>query len=247
MKLAALAFGAALLLPPQLAATAQPAPPAPREAVLERFAQLVDRGEARDLFGLPADRFWRRDGGLDLALLADDHAALRPLLEGAAEPFVAPSGRSIAVAETGPAEIANRRAQELAPRAELVIVIAPRPALARFAADNGFNLGMLANFELGSWPFVFNFQEDARRRGLVLLADDEPARSREAAFILATVWSLGAVTLGPELSGLIADSAAGPRLTALGDAVFRLFFHPGLETGMPIADAVSRAAALLPQ
>ena len=239
----------ALLLPlPLMAQTAEepPAQPSERELVLNGFRLLVDN-EARPFFGLPLETFWRREGTLELALLADDHRALEPVLEGAAAPFAAVSGRDIAVSEAGPAEIAGRSRDGLAPEAELVIVIAPRPALAQFAADNDFNLGMLAYFEQGSWPFMFRFQQDERRRGIVLLADDEPARAREASFILATVWALGGVTLGPELSGLVSDSADGPQLTPRGQSVFRLFFHESLEVGMPIAEAVRRAETLLPR
>lgn len=214
------------------------------QAVLEGFRQLVDN-KARPFFGLPLDSFWRRQDTLDLALLADDHQTLEPVLQGAAEPFAAATGREISVAESGPAEILGRSRESLAPEAELVIVIAPRPELAEFAANNDFNLGMLAYFESGAWPFMFHFQEDAGRRGVVLLADDEPARAREAAFILATVWALGGVTLGPELEGLVTDSEAGPQLTPVGESVFRLFFHEDLAVGMPIGEAVQRAATLL--
>jgi hypothetical protein len=236
-----------MLLPLPLVAQEGEEAVSERELVLNGFRQLVDRGEARTLFGLPLDTFWRHQDALELALLADDAEALRPVLEGAAAPFAAATGRDISVAETGPAEIAGRTAAELAPEADLVVVIGPRPALAQFAADNGYNLGMLANFELGSWPFMFTFEPDSRRRGVVLLAGDEPARAREASFILATVWALGGVTLGPELEGLVSDSEAGPQLTPLGQSVFRLFFHEDLEVGMPIADAVRRAETLLPQ
>jgi hypothetical protein len=241
MRLAALALGAALLLPPLAAAQA-----ADGAAVLEGFARLVDN-KARPLFGLPLDSFWRREGAMAMALFAEDFAALQPVLEGAAAPFAAASGRDIAVVASGPAEVAGRRAAELAPQADLVIVVAPRAALAGFAAGNGFNRGMLAQFELGGWPFMFDFAPDERRRGLVLLADDEPPRAREATFILATVWGLGGVTLGPELTGLVIDSDAGPQLTPLGEAVFRLLFHEDLEVGMPIADALRRAGTLLPR
>lgn len=246
MRLAALAF-AALLLPLPLAAQTADGQPVTRQAVLERFGKLVDRGEARSLFGLPVGTFWRREGGLAVTLLAEDVQALQPLLEGAAAPFAAASGRAITVTESGPAEIAGRSTAELAPEADLVIVVAPRPALAALAAASDFNMGMLARFELGTWPFMFRFQPDSRRRGVVLLADDEPARAREASFILATVWALGGVTLGPELTGLVTDSDSGPQLTPLGEAVFRLLYHPDLDVGMPISDAVRRAETLLPQ
>jgi len=251
MRLAALAPAAltlaVLLLPLPLAAQTADGQPVTRQAVLERFGKLVDRGEARALFGLPVATFWRREGALAVALLADDAQALQPVLQGAAAPFAAASGRAIPVVASGLAAIDGRRADELAPEADLVIVVAPRPALAELAAASDFNMGMLARFELGTWPFMFRFQPDERRRGVVLLADDEPARAREASFILATVWGLGGVTLGPELTGLVSDSDSGPQLTPLGDAVFRLMFHPDLDVGMPISDAVRRAETLLPQ
>jgi hypothetical protein len=262
MRLAALAFALLLLPPLPLAAqtaNGQGAPgqtqdgqtpeeqAAAREKVLAAFKRLVDRGEARTLFGLPVATFWRREGALAVALLADDAEALRPVLQGAAAPFAAASAREIAVVASGPAALAGRRAAELAPEADLVIVVAPRPLLAELAAASDFSMGMLARFELGTWPFMFRFQPDERRRGVVLLADDEPARAREASFILATVWGLGGVTLGPELTGLVSDSDSGPQLTPLGEAVFRLMFHPDLDAGMPLAEAVRRAETLLPR
>jgi len=258
MRLAALAI-AALLLPLPLAAqtTGEAAGPSSvettdgqqvqREAVLAAFTRLVGRGEARLRFGLPADSFWRRSGDLALALFAADAAGVQPALEGAAAPFARVAGLAIPVIETGALPDAGRDLAALAPEADLVIVVGPRQRLAEVAAAASFDQGMLARFELGTWPFMFSFDRDQRRRGVVLLADDEPARAREASFILATVWGLGGYALGPELTGLIGDPEAGPSLTPLGEAVFRLFFHEDLEVGMPLADAVQRAETLLPQ
>ncbi|MEO3429185.1 hypothetical protein AAFN88_10035 [Pelagibius sp. CAU 1746] len=219
---------------------------APAE-VLAAFTRLVDRGEARNLFGLPRESFWRRSGALEIAIFAQDAAALRPVLEGVAAPFAEVSGLEISLLETGPAVTPAQDLGVLAPEAELVIIVGSRLDLAEIAAAGGFNKGMLANFEMGRWPFMFVFEKDQRRRGVMLLADDEPARAREAAFILATVWGLGGVTLGPELTGLVRDSDSGPGLTPLGQAVFRLFFHQDLKSGMPLGDAVRRAETLLPQ
>lgn len=215
--------------------------------VLAAFKRLVDRGEARALFGLPKGHFWRRSGDLRLALFADNAAELAPLLEGAAAPFAEVSGLDISLQETGPAVTAAQNLASLAPEAQLVIVVGSRLELADIATAGGFNKGMLARFELGTWPFMFSFQQDQQRRGIVLLANDEPQRAREAAFILATVWGLGGVSLGPELTGLIADSDSGPKLTPLGSKVFRLFYHEDLKVGMPLADALRGAKSLLPQ
>jgi len=250
MKLAAAiltVLGAlALCLPLPGAAQAPADNPAPaREEVLAAFTRLVDRGEARSLFGLQETVFWRRSGGLALALFAEDATALRPLLEGAAAPFAGPTGQAITVIDSGPAVAAGQDLAALAPEADLVIVIGPRLVLAEIAAAGAFNKGMLANFELGTWPFMFTFASDEGRRGVMLFADDEPARAREASFILATVWGLGGVTLGPEMTGLISDSENGPVLTPLGEAAFRLFFNDDLEVGLPLAEALRRAETLL--
>jgi len=217
------------------------------EEILAAFTRLVDRGEARALFGLPQEHFWRRSGQLDVALLADNVSELVPILEDVVAPFAAASGREIAVIESGPAQLSAHDPASIVPEAELVIVVASRIDLADFAVAGGFNMGMLARFEMGTWPFMFTFEQDERRRGIVLLADDEPERAREASFILATVWSLGGVTLGPELTGLVSDSEQGAALTPLGEAVFRLFYDDGLNVGMPLGDAVQRAETLLPQ
>lgn len=246
----AAALAATLLLPvPLMAQTAPPEEDAPseREQVLNGFRQLVDRGDARALFGLPQETFWRREGGLALALFAEEAATLEPLLRGAAAPFAEVTGQAIAVAAAAPLPAEAGDVAALAPEADLVVVIAPRPRVSALAAAAGVNPAMLAQFDYGSWPFVFDFDDDAERRGVMLLAADEPARAREASFILATVWGLGGVTLGPELEGLVTDSDAGPQLTPRGQEVFRLFYHPELEVGMPIGAAVERADELLPR
>jgi len=246
MRRLALALVGALLLPsPLVAQTGEAAPT--REAVLESFAKLVDRGAARGMFGLPETTFWRREGGLSLALFADDAQQLEPVLQDVAAPFAAVSGQDIAVVEAAPLAPEVTDVAALAPAADLVIVIGSRLRLYDLAAAGNFNRAMLDQFEYGTWPFVFAFRQDDRRRGIVLLAGDEPERAREAAFILATVWSLGGVTLGPELTGLIADSEEGPVLTPLGAAVFRLFYDDRLAVGMPLPEAMARAAAFPPQ
>lgn len=215
--------------------------------VLAAFKRLVARGEARPLFGLPEDAFWRRQGDMTVALLAGEAESLRAVYQGAAAPFAGATGLPIELIESGPVPAAGDDVAAFAPEADLVIVVGPRERLSQLATGSGFNRGMLARFEIGTWPFMFSFTADGRRRGVVLLADDEPERAREASFILATVWGLGGVTLGPELTGLVADAEEGPMLTPLGGAVFGLFFHPDLEVGMPLADAVQRAETLLPQ
>lgn len=247
MRLASLLLCALVLQSQPLAAQTGEGVPSEREQVLDAFARLVDRGEARTLFGLPQETFWRRAEDLSLALFAARAEALRPVLEGAAAPFAEATGVAIAVVETGAAVPPDQDTATLAPEADLVIVIGSRQDLAQVAAAGAFNKVMLEYFELGTWPFIFDFEADQRRRGVVLLADDEPERAREAAFILVTVWGLGGVTLGPELTGLVGDSESGPQLTPRGEAVFRLLFHEDLENGMPLADAVARARTLLPQ
>ena len=218
-----------------------------RAEVLAAFTRLVDRGEARAMFGLPATTFWRRSGELKVALLAADAESLRSVYQGAAAPFAATTGVPIDLVASGPVPAAGDAVAAFEPEADLVIIVGPRERLSELATGSGFNRGMLARFEIGTWPFMFSFSADERRRGVMLLADDEPERAREASFILATVWGLGGVTLGPELTGLIADAEEGPMLTPLGEAVFRLFFHPDLETGKPIAETLQRAETLLPQ
>jgi len=252
MKLAGLILSALLFLLPlplaaQSAVEATEGEKVVRAEVLAAFARLVDRGEARPLFGLPAETFWRRSGDLGLALFGEDAETSLPILERVAAPFAEVSGLEISVLDNGSEVMAGQDMATLAPDADLVIVVGTRPQLAEIAAANDFNKGMLARFELGTWPFMFAFTEDRQRRGVVLLADDEPENAREASFILATVWGLGGVTLGPELTGLVRDTEAGPELTPLGAAVFRLFFHEDLDVGMPITDAVQRAETLLPQ
>lgn len=218
-----------------------------RAEVLAAFTRLVGKGELRTRFGLPDTAFWRRSGGMTLALFAENVAELRPELESVAAPFAEVSGLDISVLETGAAVAPEKNLAELAPEAHLVFVVGSRIYLAEIAKASNFDKGMMARFEMGTWPFMFSFAQNQERRGVVLLADDEPQRAHEAAFILATVWGLGGVTLGPELTGLVGDSGAGPMLTPLGEAVFRLFFHDDLEVGMPLADAVRRAETLLPQ
>lgn len=216
------------------------------DSIHAAFVKLVDRGEARALFGLPADTFWRRSGGLRVALRAEDVEGIAGSLNRVAAIFSEATGQGITVIDTGPPPLPGQDLTFASPEADLLIVIGPRPRLAEIAQAEEFNKGMLARFELGTWPFMFSFAEGSGRHGAVLLADDEPPRAREASFILATVWALGGVTLGPEMTGLISDDeVAGPSLTPLGEAVFALFFNEELETGMTIEDAVLRAKTLL--
>lgn len=217
------------------------------ETVHGAFVKLVNRGEMRaQLFGLPADAFWRRSGGLRIALLADDADSLTPSLERVAAVFSEATGQTISLVETAAAPAPEQDAAGMAPEADLVIAIGSRPNLAQIAFAEKYDLGMLARFELGTLPFMFSFAELPGRRSIVLLADDEPPLAREASFILATVWALGGVTLGPELTGLVGnDENLGPSLTPLGQAVFRLFFNEALTVGMSIEEVNLRAKSLL--
>jgi len=217
------------------------------EEILAAFKRLVGRGETRARLGLPLEHFWRRTGDLRMALYATDIGTAEPQLSAAAAAFVDATGLKFPIVEAGPVPQEVDDVAELAPEADLVVLVGSRLRIAELAATNHFDQGMLARFEMGTWPFVFFFEQDQRRRGIVLLADDEPARAREASYILAIVWGLGGFALGPELTGLVGDPEAGPSLTPLGEAVFRLFYDDGLNVGMPLGDAVQRAATLLPQ
>lgn len=216
------------------------------DTVHAALAKLIEQGETRTHFGLPADSFWRHEGPLGIALLSDSAETSAQSLRQVAAAFSGPTGLDIALVETGPAPQPGDALDSLPADADLVIAVGPRQDLAEVAFAAGFEKGMLARFEIGTLPFVFSFTEGTKRRGVVLLADDEPERAREASFILATVWALGGVTLGPELTGLIdPDPANGPSLTPLGEAVFALFFRPELEVGASLSDTLLRARALL--
>ena len=247
MRLAALVLSALLLLQAPLAAQTVEGIPSERDQVLEAFSKLVGPGEMREIFNLPKEAFWRRSERLSIALFAENADELLPVLKRAAAPFAEASGLDSSVTESGPALSGDQDTTALAPEADLVIAIGSRTDLATIAAANGFDIGMLARFELGTLPFMFTFTSDLRHRGVVLLADDEPEVAREAAFVVATVWALGGVTLGPELTGLVENSGNGPILTPRGQSVFKLMFHEDLKNGMPLADAVQRAGTLLPQ
>lgn len=247
MLMAVLTAGFLMVAQDGMAQSDAPAAAIDSEAVHAAFVKLVDRGEARPLFGLPQDTFWRRNGDLRVALLADSLTVSAGSLSRVATIFSEATGQDITVVETGPPPQSGTSLQSVASEADLLIVIGPRQVLAEIALAENVNKGMLARFELGTWPFMFSFAPEPGRRGVVLLADDEPPRARVASFILATVWALGGVTLGPELTGLIGnENADTPSLTPLGKAVFALFFDEGLETGMTIQDTVLRAKALLP-
>lgn len=228
------------------AAQAPQAGPEDAERVHAAFAKLIEQSETRTHFGLPEDTFWRHRGPLGIALMSDSAQASAASLRQVAAIFSEPTGLDIALVDTGAAPQAGDGLDSIAAEADLVIAVGPRQDLAEVAFAAGFEKGMLARFEIGTLPFVFSFTEGMKRRGVVLLADDEPERAREASFILATVWALGGVTLGPELTGLIdPDPASGPALTPLGKAVFALFFHSELEVGASLSDTLLRARALL--
>jgi hypothetical protein len=230
-------------------ADAQQGPPA-AEDVLAAYKALVDHGRDRSFFGLPERVTWRVPGPIGIAFYADERrsAALRPALAAVAGGFGRATGRPIDIVLTRPlSALAGAEAARMATGSNLEIVVGPRPVMAQMAGAFGVGDWMLGRFEDGRWPFLFSFPRFEALIGRVMIADDEPREAQEAALILAVVWALGGITLGDQMEGLVDPMAPLPALTPLGEAVFALMYHPEMQGGEAIPDALARAQALLGQ
>ncbi len=244
-KLLAIAAILALAAP----ADAQQGPPA-SEDVLAAYKALVDHGRDRSFFGLPERVTWRVPGPVGIAFYADPDrsAALRPALAAVAGAFGRATGRPIDIILIRPlSALAGAEAARMATGSNLEIVVGPRPVMAQMAGAFGVGDWMLGRFEDGRWPFLFSFPRFEALIGRVMIADDEPREAQEAALILAVVWALGGVTLGDQMEGLVDPMAPLPALTPLGQAVFALMYHPEMQAGEAIPDALARARTLLRQ
>lgn len=215
-------------------------------AVITALARLYNRGPDRRFFGLPADVTWRAPGAIRVALYSDQREAQAPLIRATTAAFAAASGLPLDLATARPlSAIASAEAVRNATGANLEILVGSRAVMAQFAGALGVNQTMLFRFEDGRWPFSFIFPRQPDWIGRVLIASDEPAEAIEASLILAVVWALGGVSLGSEMQGLIDPLSIEPALTPLGQSVFALMYHPELEAGMTVPEALLRARVLL--
>lgn len=223
---------APLLLPLLLVA----GPVRAEEEVASRFERLIGQGEVRRLFDLPPDRFWRLGEPLLIELIAAEPSLYLPALEGAASAFAQATSLEMLVVS---AHLPGATEKDI--DTNLHIRIGPRGELAQAALAIPVFPPMLAKFEQGHWPFVFDFEREPSFEGQVFIAETEPRSAIEASFVLALVWSLGGATLGPEVDGLVMREDELPMLTSLGQAVLALFVHEDLPSGLPLEEALERA------
>jgi hypothetical protein len=233
-------------LPPAPAFDFAPAAKPDPDDVHEALSGLLDRGRDRLFFGLPEAATWRVAGPVRVALYSDRRGEFGPALKSAAQAFARVTTLPIELAAARPlSAVAGADAVRWATGANLEVLIGPRPVMAQFAGAIPVNQWMLERFEDGRWPFTFSFPRDDLLIGRVMMADDEPPEALEAGLILALVWALGGVTLGDELKDLVDPDSPQPALTPLGQEVFALMYHPEMEAGLPLADALKRARRLL--
>jgi len=213
--------------------------------VMLKLSALLNKGEARPLFGLPAETFWRAKAPIKVALLTDSGERLQPTLVAVELAFAKVTKHELSLAAVGKSPASLEEIEQAAEEADLVLAIGPRADMAEMAAKLGAPQELLERFKLGAAPYVFRFSPDPDREGIVLIAETEPLRAIEETFVLGVVWSLGGATLGPELEGLIDVEAETPKLTDLGRSVFRLMYREEMESGISLNEALVRAQAAL--
>lgn len=216
------------------------------EAVLRALTLLEDRGRDRPFFGLPEKEIWRAAGPIRVALYSDQRAELTPVLKSAALSFARAGALPIELSTARPlAAVAGAEAVRWATGANLEILVGPRPVMAQFSSAIPVNRWMQERFEEGAWNFTFAFPREESLIGRVMIAGDQPPEALESSIMLALVWALGGVSLGDQLQGLVETRGPLPTLTPLGREVFALMYHPKLEAGLPIPEALREARRLV--
>lgn len=218
-------------------------PPSP-DSVLAAYDSLMGQGEQRDVYALPASRFWRASEPQKFVVSGGRERNPGAALTAIVGDFAAATGLDInveAVAEPGLPEIRELNS--------LYIVIAARPTGARLATEIGVDSEMRRRFHDGSWPALVRFRRDdltgrGARNGVVIIAEDLPPAQIEVFLGLSVVWAMGGASLGEEL-GIIEKPGGRPGLTELGRRVFGLIYHPDLKTGMKLEEARTHARRIL--
>ena len=218
----------------------QPSP----DSVLAAYDSLMGQGEQRDVYALPASRFWRASGPQKIVVSGGRKRNPAAALTSIAGDFAAATGLDInfeAVAEPGLPEIRELNS--------LYIVIAARPTGARLATEIGVDSEMRRRFHDGAWPALVRFRRDdltggGARSGVVIIAEDLPPAQVEIFLGLSVVWAMGGASLGEEL-GILEKPGGRPGLTMLGRQVFGLIYHPDFQTGLKLDEARTHARRIL--
>ncbi len=220
------------------------AQPPSSNSVLAAYDSLMGQGEQRDVYALPASRFWRTSEPQKIVVSGGRERNPAAALTAIAGDFAAATGLDInveAVAEPGLPEIRELNI--------LYIVIAARPTGVRLATEIGVDSEMRRRFHDGAWPALVRFRRDdltggGGRNGVVIIAEDLPPAQIEIFLGLSVVWAMGGASLGEEL-GIIEKPGGRPGLTELGRRVFGLIYHPDLKTGMKLDEARTHARRVL--
>lgn len=218
----------------------QPSP----ESVLAAYDSLMGQGEQRDVYALPASRFWRAMAPQKIVVSGGRELNPAAALTAIAGDFTAATGLQIgveAIAEPGLPEVRDLNG--------LYVVIAGRPTGARLATEIGVDSEMRRRFHDGAWPALFRFRRNdltgrGARNGVVIIAEDLPPAQIEIFLGLSVVWAMGGASLGEEL-GILEKPGGRPGLTELGTQVFSLIYHPDLQVGMKLEEARARARRIL--
>jgi hypothetical protein len=236
LVVAVLSWGLAGPAPAQTADT-------PR-TVYDSFEALLGGREQREIYALPPERYWRATGPVQVRLAGGREFGLAPAMVALADNFGQATGVEIGV---------QASAVPLMPEAgkagNLTVLIVGRPLGAEFAAGLGIDAEMRRRFADGRWPVLFRFRRDdlsstGRRTGIVLVADDLKPAEIEIWLALSLVWTMGGASIGDDLGALV-DIGGRPSLTEHGRQVFALMYDPQLELALPLAEARSRAGAVL--
>jgi hypothetical protein len=218
----------------------QPTP----QNVFAAFASLVGEGTQRDVYALPASRYWRAPAPLRVIVSGAREINPAAILMPLADDISTATGIDIAVAARGEAGLPKTRDLN-----SLYIVVAGRPLGARLASEIGIASEMRKRFHDGRWPALVRFRRDdltgrGARSGVVILADDLTPAEMETFLGVSLVWGLGGASVGEEL-GILEKPGGRPGLTGLGKQVLALMYHPDLQTGMKLDEARAQARSIL--
>ncbi len=227
--------------------TAAPAAAQPddtAQAIYDSFESLLGSPEQRELYALPAERYWRAGVPLTVSLRGGRERSLWAPLMALADDVRKATGLWIKIEVVAHPELPERILPD-----SLVIVVADRADGDRFAGELGIGEEERRRFRDGRWPALVYFwrndlYREGARAGVVIMASDITLDEQIAYLALSLVWVVGGASIGDHLGDII-DIDGRPSLTERGRRVFALMYQPELTLGQPLDVARATARRLL--